>query len=101
LGGIAVFLYFLYKGWTDRARTPAAPYVGTPYIAITLMIMLIAIVGDSISLNMYTGYFALIFGFVIKVGMTLFVWPFWLAGLIMIPFVHIGSKLTEAFKKTY
>ena len=101
LAGVVVFLYFIYKAWTERARTPAAPYVGTPYIAITMVLMTIAVIGDSVALNMYSSYFAMAFGFLLKVAMYVLIWPFWLAGLLIIPFAHIGPKLKEAFNKAY
>ena len=98
LVGLLVFSMLLFKAYKDRKDKPAAPYLGTPMIVITLVILTILFAGGTIALDAYTGIFAMVFGFVLKIAMTALVWPFWLAGLLVIPSAHIYPYLADAFR---
>jgi len=101
VSGAIVFLFFLWKAYTERRNHPAAPYVGIPNLVITAIIALLVIGGDSISLNIYGDVFAVVLGFVIKVVTQVLLWPFWFAGLIIVPISHIAPKIIEGFKMIY
>jgi len=96
IAGIAVFLMLLYAAYKDREFVKV--FTGMPMAVITLALIFIALGGAVVDISMMFGAASSIVTFALKAVSTIFLLPFFIAGILVISTVHILNVLNRAYE---